>query len=224
MIAPIKGFKAKNYPDGNITQWFGEHPELYSQFCSTALNGIKTCLSGHNGIDIVAPWGTPILCVEAGQVADVKDNPDGYGRYIRITTKGGNEWTYGHLSRIDVKIGDEVVDGQQVGLMGNTGFVVSGATPYWKYNPYAGTHLHLGLRKIKYSSQGWSYNYSLPKFIVLNYDNGFMGSVDYRKDLEASEEVVVVPQENEQEIMSLQLTVISLLNQLLSILKLRQGK
>lgn len=164
-----------------------------------------------------------ILCVESGQVADVKENPDGYGKYIRITTKGGNEWTYGHLSRIDVKIGQEVTEGEQVGLMGNTGFVVSGATPYWEHNPYAGTHLHLGLRKIKFSSSGWSYNYSLPKFLVLNYNNGYFGSVDYQKELEEASITNEIP-EDDSVIIPLQLTVISLLNQIISILKLRQGK
>jgi murein DD-endopeptidase MepM/ murein hydrolase activator NlpD len=47
------------------------------------------------------------------------------------------------LTRIDVFLGQQVEAGAQIGLMGNTGFIVSGLTPYWRYNPYAGTHLHL---------------------------------------------------------------------------------
>jgi murein DD-endopeptidase MepM/ murein hydrolase activator NlpD len=213
MKAPIKDFKCKKFPEGNITQWFGENPVLYGKFCQENM-----CLAGHNGIDIVSPWGTPILCVETGQVADVKENPDGYGKYIRITTKTNREWTYGHLSRIDVKIGQEVGDSEQIGLMGNTGFVVSGATPYWQYNPYAGTHLHLGLRLIKYTPNGWSYNYSLPKFTVLNYTNGYFGSVDYQKELEEASVANEKP-EDDSVIIPLQLTVISLLNQIISILR-----
>ena len=60
----------------------------------------------------------------------------------------------------------------------NTGFVVSGNTPFWGHNPYAGTHLHLGLRRTRLDGNGWSYPGSTLKFMVLNYENGFKGSVD----------------------------------------------
>lgn len=220
MHAPIKDFKCAKYPAGNITQWFGENPALYGQFCQTDALGTKTCLAGHNGIDIVAPWGTPILCVEDGMVADVQNNPNGYGKYLRIITDTNNEWTYGHLSEIQVTIGDVIKAGTQIGLMGNTGFVVSGPTPYWQYNPYAGTHLHLGKRKLKYSASGWSASPLVRKFLILNYSNGFFGSVDYRQDLERATSSVVA--EDPKEIERMQLTVLSLLNQIIGILKLRR--
>jgi hypothetical protein len=51
--------------------------------------------------------------------------------------------------------------------MGNTGFVVSNdrGNGYWEANPYAGTHVHFGLRLWK-------------KGEVLNYDNGSLGAID----------------------------------------------
>lgn len=180
MKAPVKGFVAKSYPQGNIVNWFGDDEVLYSR----AISGLK----GHNGIDIVAPWGTPIFAVEGGRVSDLKSDPAGYGRHLRITTPEGVEWTYGHLARIDVQLGQEVKEGDQIALMGNSGFVVSGATPYWEFNPYAGTHLHLGKRPANF-----------------NYQNGYFGSVDFRADLEAVSADNKVPT---------QLTFISLLNQL----------
>ena len=170
MKAPIKDFKDLPYPEGNLTQGFGENPKLYSE---------RMGMLGHNGRDYVAPWGTPIFAVEGGLVADVKDTPEGYGKHLRILTDTGNEWTYGHASQNLVKIGDRVEEGQQIQLMGNTGFVVSGATPFWKYNPYAGTHLHLGLRKFKFDRTGWSYNPQTPAINILNYDNGYKGSIDF---------------------------------------------
>jgi len=135
----------KSYPTGSITQFFGENVPLYSKICP--LPG-SCMVGGHNGVDSVAPWGTPIFTVCDGIVADVKYDSGGYGKHVRILSDT-DEWTYGHLSEINVVLGQQVVAGQVIGKMGNTGFVVSGATPYWEFNPYAGTHLHFGRRPIQ---------------------------------------------------------------------------
>lgn len=170
---PIKNFIPRSYPNGSITQYFGENVELYNK-----LTPLLT--AGHNGIDIVAPWGTPIYAVEDGIVVEVKDTPTGYGKYIRILNQAETpwrEWVYCHNSDNLVKVGDIITSGQHIANMGNTGFVVSGPTPYWAYNPYAGTHLHLGLR---YAVHGdWQYNPNTPKLQVLNYNNGTCGSADF---------------------------------------------
>lgn len=200
MKAPIKEFRLQKYPDGSITQWFGENKELYS----------RIDLNGHNGIDIVAPHGTPMYAVEDGVVLDVKDDPGGYGRHVRFLYCD-REWTYGHCDTILVKVGDTIKEGQQIATMGNTGFVVSGATPYWKHNPYAGTHLHLGLRRVKRSASGWSYPESKIKLKVLNYDNGLKGSVDPRPLLEkVSDDFAIIEK---------QLTLVSLLTRLVELYK-----
>lgn len=172
---PVDNFVPKSYPEGDVTQWFGENPALYSK--AVCIGG--TCLEGHNGIDIVRPWGTPILSVCKGKVVEVKDDSGGFGKHIRIIGER-YEWVYGHLSQIEVSLGQMVDAGTQIGLMGNTGFVVSGATPYWKYNPYAGTHLHLGRRKYTpWSGQGqWSVSYPTgDRGIIEDYGNGFFGAV-----------------------------------------------
>jgi murein DD-endopeptidase MepM/ murein hydrolase activator NlpD len=169
---PIKDFIDRLYPKGNITQYFGENVELYAK----AVPGLT---KGHNGIDIVAPWGTPLLAVEDGIVIDLKDDATGYGKYVRLMcddTTESREWTYGHLSYILCKVGNKVKAGDCIGLMGNTGFVISDATGngFWHHNPYAGTHLHLGLRI--YNKFGNSYS-------ILNYNNGYLGSVDFKNML-----------------------------------------
>lgn len=212
MTTPLKNFIAKSHPAGNITQWFGESPTLYKHICYAGFG----CMQGHNGVDIVAPWGTPIYAVEEGIVADVKDTPGGYGKHIRIfspTKNGtGNEWTYGHASQNLVQIGDTVEEGQMIQLMGNTGFVVSGPTPFWKKNPYAGTHLHLGCRKYRPTADGFSYNAGTPTIEFLDQRNGFFGSVDFRKELEAAEGVIGTRRQK-------LLTIKSLANHLLSLIK-----
>lgn len=163
--------KWATYPLGDVTQWYAQNPKLYESM------GLK----GHNGIDIVRPWGEHLYAVEGGVVCDLKDDPSGYGMHVRIlsTVKARGEyreWTYGHLSHINVKLGEKVAEGQYIGNMGNTGFVVSGSTPYWGSNPYAGTHLHLGCRDIIGSSTGWKYPYEgSPKVRVVDYENGYKG-------------------------------------------------
>lgn len=172
IYAPCKGFINKPYPYGSITQYFSENPILYSSICPV-LTPEKQCLVGHNGIDIVAPYGTELYAVEDGVISEVKADAGGYGKHIRILTNimedgTRHEWTYGHLSKINVALGQSVKAGYLVGLMGNTGFVVSSsnANGFWKYNPYAGTHLHFGLRQLN------------RKGYPLNYTNGYFGSVD----------------------------------------------
>ena len=182
---PIKGYKNKKYPQGHVSQWVGENVAMYHA-------AIPLLTKGHNGIDIVAPWGTPMYAVEDGIVCDVKTDPSGYGMHVRFLTGDSkdkksifHEWTYGHCSAIFVKIGDVIKAGQKIANMGNTGFVVSSSNGggYWVdgSNKYAGTHLHLGCREIKYpKSGGWRYNSETPKIQVENYFNGIAGGIDFK--------------------------------------------
>ena len=172
MKKPFTTCDFREYPAGSITQYFGENPKLYEPL------GMKA----HNGVDLVAPHGTPLLAVEDGTVLEVKNDAGGYGRHVRFISAPVNgvcnEWTYGHCDTINVEVGDTILAGEQIATMGNTGFVVSEQTPFWSFNPYRGTHLHLGLRKVKRSAKGWSYPNSNIKIVVQNSDNGYKGAVD----------------------------------------------
>jgi murein DD-endopeptidase MepM/ murein hydrolase activator NlpD len=173
MKSPHDNFVLDDYPQGSVTQWFGENPVLYSRF------GFKA----HNGIDSVAPWGSPLYAIEDGYIVDVNDDPKGYGKYVRLRSARKHdgayrEWTYGHLSEIRVKGGQPVLAGDVIGDMGNTGFVVSGATPFWEHNPYAGTHLHLTLRLLETDPYGWKHKHDTIKYKVRHYDNGHKGAID----------------------------------------------
>jgi murein DD-endopeptidase MepM/ murein hydrolase activator NlpD len=176
-MKPIKNFIPKEHPEGSITQLFGENPKLYAHLD----------LKGHNGIDIVAPWDSPLLAVEDGTVVQVKRAPDGYGRHLRFITasKNGvcNLWTYGHCEQLFVEVGDKITAGQKIATMGNTGFVVSDqyANTFWGTSPkntHPGTHLHLGLRKARRTPTGWNYPGSRIKIEVFDTDNGYKGSID----------------------------------------------
>jgi murein DD-endopeptidase MepM/ murein hydrolase activator NlpD len=208
MTKPFKTFKFAPYPNGCITQYFAENPALYAPWG----------LAGHNGIDMVAPYGTPIFAVKAGKVVSSWTQNGGYGGQIVILSEGNTEeWTYAHLSRLDVSINTIVAEGQQIGLMGNTGFVVSGATPFWQYNPFAGTHLHLQKRLCKpYSGTGpWNLSYPTDdKLTILNYDNGYKGAVDIALDFKD-----VTPEGEETPYF---LSIISALNYLLGRLRAKK--
>ena len=180
-VNPMKGAKLYRYPHGNITQLFGENPQLYS--------GIPGLLiKAHNGWDIALPYGTPVMAVCDGYVADIKDSPNGYGRHIRLISKKQDdnyyyEITFGHLSEIKIRMGDSVRAGDVIGACGNSGFVVTGAVAYWRgYNPdHRGTHLHATIRRLRDYVPGeaiFKYPNDSRYYHIMNYDNGFAGAID----------------------------------------------
>lgn len=89
----------------------------------------------HRGLDIAAGSGTPVLAADAGRVI-VAGWPDngGYGNRVMIDHGNGYVTLYGHLSRIDVTVGQTVNRGNQIGLEGSTG-------------RSTGPHLHFEIRR-----------------------------------------------------------------------------
>jgi murein DD-endopeptidase MepM/ murein hydrolase activator NlpD len=74
----------------------------------------------HTGQDIEAPMGTPVIAGARGQVSFVGWQ-NGYGQLVVIDHGGGLSTRYGHLSHIDVELGQAVSRGQFVGRVGSTG-------------------------------------------------------------------------------------------------------
>ncbi|SNT74335.1 Murein DD-endopeptidase MepM and murein hydrolase activator NlpD, contain LysM domain [Paracoccus seriniphilus] len=74
----------------------------------------------HEGIDMAAPVGTPIYATGDG-VVTFAGRQNGYGNLIKIQHELGVETRFGHLSRIRVKKGQRVSQGDLIGDMGNTG-------------------------------------------------------------------------------------------------------
>jgi len=86
----------------------------------------------HNGIDILAPEGTPVLAAESGLVSYAGKGLRGFGNAAVLDHGGGTKSLYGHLKEIHVKSGDAVEAGSVIGTVGRTG----NATAY---------HLHFEL-------------------------------------------------------------------------------
>ena len=88
--------------------------------------------SAHSGMDIAAPTGTPVKAPAAGVVTFA--DPDLYltGGTILLDHGFGISSNFLHLSRIDVKVGDRIEQGQTIGAVGSTG-------------RSTGPHLHWGM-------------------------------------------------------------------------------
>ena len=92
-----------------------------------------TPASPHSGVDIAAPKGTPINAPAGGIVTFA--NPDLYltGGTVLIDHGHGVSSNFLHMSRIDVKVGDRVEQGQVIGLVGATGRA-TGPHMHWGMN------------------------------------------------------------------------------------------
>jgi len=75
----------------------------------------------HAGIDFTAPVGTPIYATGSGVVKRTQKQKSGYGWNVVIDHGYGYETLYAHMSAIDVKEGESVSRGQEIGAVGNTG-------------------------------------------------------------------------------------------------------
>ena len=75
----------------------------------------------HNGVDYAAPTGTPVKTVGEGRVtfAGVQQ---GYGNVVQVQHSPEKTTVYAHLSRIDVRMGQPVAQGQKIGAVGATGW------------------------------------------------------------------------------------------------------
>lgn len=94
----------------------------------------------HAGTDIGAPLGTPVLATRAGQVI-ASELLGGYGLTVILQHGEGElETRYAHLSHLLVKPGEQVNQGDVIGLVGSTG-------------NSTGPHLHFELRQL--TGDGW---------------------------------------------------------------------
>jgi len=74
----------------------------------------------HEGQDIDAAWGTPVEAAASGKVT-IAGWQRGYGNVVYVDHGSGISTRYGHLSRINVSIGQSVTTGDIIGLVGSTG-------------------------------------------------------------------------------------------------------
>jgi murein DD-endopeptidase MepM/ murein hydrolase activator NlpD len=76
----------------------------------------------HKGVDIAAPIGTPIMAAAAGEVISAGWNSGGYGNLVKLKHANGSVTLYAHNSRVLVRTGQRVEQGELIAEMGSTGF------------------------------------------------------------------------------------------------------
>ena len=95
----------------------------------------------HAALDIAADTGTPVVAADDGTITVTqtwngivtKGDSNSYGNMVQVTHADGTVTLYAHLSEINVRQGDTVVRGQQIGRVGSTG-------------NSSGPHLHFEVR------------------------------------------------------------------------------
>lgn len=87
----------------------------------------------HSGIDIAAPTGTPVSASQTGVIHQAGFNKGGYGNLIVIEHAKDFATYYGHLSKINILVGQNVKKGENIGAVGMTGAAT-------------GPHLHFEVR------------------------------------------------------------------------------
>jgi murein DD-endopeptidase MepM/ murein hydrolase activator NlpD len=75
----------------------------------------------HNGVDLFAEVGTPVLASRSGKVVIATNQEKGMGLYVVISHSGGLSTLYGHLSKILVEKNGFVRQGDVIGFVGKTG-------------------------------------------------------------------------------------------------------
>ena len=105
----------------------------YSSNYGYRIDPINGKTSFHTGVDLIAPPGTPVVAAAGGVVSTVAYVAE-YGNVVEVDHDNGLTSRYAHLSKSLVKVGDVVMKGQNLALVGSTGRTT-------------GPHLHFEVRE-----------------------------------------------------------------------------
>lgn len=134
---PAAGQKGSYYrPNGDsLRKAYLSSPVEFSRVSSgfaMRMHPILNSWRQHNGIDFAAPTGTAVRSVGDGTV-DFAGTQNGYGNIVIVKHRNNQQTAYAHLSRVDVKAGESISQGQTIGAVGSTGWAT-------------GPHLHFEFR------------------------------------------------------------------------------
>lgn len=102
---------------------------LSSSFSQARMHPIHNRLLPHEGVDLAAPMGTPIFAAAKGKVVRA-GWVSGYGLAVEIDHGFGYSTMYGHASTLVVQAGQEVLRGEMIARVGNTGISTSSHLHY----------------------------------------------------------------------------------------------
>ncbi len=105
----------------------------------------------HKGIDIAYKRGTKLVATANGKVIEKGYEPNGYGNYIVIKHKYGLYTKFAHMDKVYAKEGQNVLQGDVIGTLGNTGLSTG---PHVHYEVRIGTQVVDPLRYMNFKSGG----------------------------------------------------------------------
>lgn len=111
-------------------------PEYSGYYMRPISGGQKSQgLHGYNGVDLATYTGAPIFAAASGRVIISKSSGwnGGYGLYVVVEHQNGTQTLYAHASQTIVSVGQQVVQGQVIAYVGNTG-------------KSTGSHIHFEIR------------------------------------------------------------------------------
>ena len=114
-------------------EWIPPVNGVITSACGERVNPILGKRENHNGLDIAVAEGTAVIAVKSGKVTEVRTSAT-YGKLLEYETTDGYTVMYAHLSKVLVREGERVKQGQKVAESGNTGLST-------------GPHLHYSLWK-----------------------------------------------------------------------------
>lgn len=97
---------------------------ISSRFSHSRFHPILQIFRAHEGVDLAAPAGTPIVAPAAGTVKSV-GRRFGYGLTIEVAHTGGVVTRYAHCRSASVRPGQQVEAGAQIGTVGSSGLATA---------------------------------------------------------------------------------------------------
>lgn len=106
---------------------------ITSKYTKSRFHPVQKTWKAHNGTDYAAPSGTPIMSTASG-VVEKAGYTAGNGNYVKVRHNGTYSTQYLHMSKILVRNGQYVEQGQTIGLVGSTGLATGPHVCYrfWK--------------------------------------------------------------------------------------------
>ncbi len=94
------------------------------------VNPFYKSIADHNGIDLMAPYGTEVLAAADGKVVEVLRQGKGLGNMVIIDHGDGLRTLYAHLSDIYVAMNQKVARGKVIGKVGSSGATFTASLHY----------------------------------------------------------------------------------------------
>lgn len=135
----IPNAEAPHSPSSTVTAKSSTRQVSSGYFIRPITGGRRTQgLHGYNAVDLATKTGVEVVASASGKVIVSRNSGynGGYGKYVVISHPNGTQTLYAHLNATNVNQGVNVVQGQVIGFVGNTGLST-------------GPHLHFEVRGAK---------------------------------------------------------------------------